>query len=210
MIASLSATLPAYAITASEAFVRLPATELSILPAATRLNMIDYYAEADSLWEAPNAMEGVSQLQEVGPTYLKVKLTPVSDLQIKVLPGKNAKQSDVIMTLYTIGSDSDDFSDGADTEIRFYDAQMQPLKTEKYFKMPDFKKFFTIPRGSITTIKELQQMLPFTTVMWTASADSDNIVGKMTFTDAISQDDLNIIRLFATPLTLRWKKGKFN
>ena len=205
----LSASPDAEAVTASEAFINMPATELSILPRTTRMGMIDYYSEADSLWKAPNAMEGISQLEEVAPSYLRVRLTPVSTMEVKVLPGRKDSE-EIVMTLYTIRSSEDEADDGADTQIRFYDAKMQVLPTEKYFRMPQFKEFFSIPRGSLTSVRELQDMLPFVTVVWHASADSDDLSGHMTFTDAVSQDDRRIIDLFVRPeVKMTWQKGSY-
>ncbi len=86
-------------LTASEVFANIPLEVLDMLRPSTRLDMLDYYSHADSLWVAPDALGGKSQLLQVAPDYLKVSVTPVSTLEIKILP---SKKGDIIMTLYTV------------------------------------------------------------------------------------------------------------
>ncbi|MDE5796892.1 MAG: DUF3256 family protein, partial [Muribaculaceae bacterium] len=64
-------------ISARRAFVELPATTLDLLPHDTRLDMLDYF-DVDSIYRAPNTMDGRSWLETVTPNYVKLVMTSVS------------------------------------------------------------------------------------------------------------------------------------
>ena len=148
-------------------------------------------------------MQGLSWLENVTPSYLKVRITPVSTLEIKILPSKKGR---LAMTIYTVGDDVQ----AQDSEIKFYDSNLVKLDTEKYLEMPRVKDFFDIPKGSATKMKEIEQMIPFPTLAFTANSDNNNIEARLTVEQYINQDDWNIAKLFVKPyITLDWKKDKY-
>ena len=190
------------AFTARKVFEDIHSSSLEILPKSTRLDMLDYW-DVDSVYKASNVMEGLSWLENVTADYLKVRITPVSTLEIKILPGKKANFA---MTVYTVGDDVQ----AQDSQIKFYDHNLTELDTEKYIKMPQVKDFFEIPKGSATKMKEIEEMIPFPTIAFTASPDNDNLEARLTVENYINQDDWNIAKLFVKPfITLEWKKDKY-
>ncbi len=201
LVAAVSASSPASAgIVARYAFVSLSSPALEILKRTTRLDMLDYW-DADSVFKASNAMEGLSWLEAAGPDYIRVRLTPVSVFEIKLLPFKNKQ---VVMTVYTVGDDRQ----AEDSRIDFYDQAMNPLDSKKFFKAPDLSNFFDIPKGSVTTMKEIKEMVPFPTVAYSASADGNNLSARLTVGEYMNIDDYNIIKLFLKPeVILEWKNG---
>lgn len=200
LILSLPGAMPALAksavsadtISARRAFVEMPATVLDLLPRSTRLDMLDFF-DVDSVYQAPNAMEGLSHLETVTPDYLKVDITPISSLQFKVL--KDNKGADVVMTIYTTGGGDE----SKDSDIRFYNSSMVELPREKILVLPQLKDFFSIPPGSVTTMKEIEQMVPFYTMEFNASPGSNDVIGKITVGEFMDPDDYNIARLFEKP-----------
>lgn len=198
----LTALLPAFlsagtlstsdTISARRAFVEMPADVLDLLNTSTRLDMLDYF-DADSIWSAPNTMEGRSELKSVTPDFIEVRLTAVSTLQIKTLPLK--KGGDVVATSYTIDSDGS----SADSRLRFFDADMSLLPSNKFFKEPQLKNFFNIPRGSLTTMKEIEQIVTFPTVRYDLSADSTTLKATLTVGEYVDADNRKIIELFMVP-----------
>lgn len=111
MVLLLAASLPCFAapaegdgseLSARGFFVRLQSPSLEILGKSTRLDMLDYW-DADSVYKATNAIGGLSWLCAVSQDYLKVQVTPVSALELKILPlGKGS----VVMSVYTVGGES--------------------------------------------------------------------------------------------------------
>lgn len=189
-------------LTAREVFANLQAPELDLLKKTTRLDMTDYW-EADSVFKAVNGLGGVSELEALTADYVKVKMTPVSTVELKLLPGKGKEK--IVACVYTVGSDTQ----AEDSQITFYDSRLQPLDAKKYFKQPDLKDFFDIPKGSATTIKEIREMVPFPTVAYSMEADSNELTARLTVEKYINVDDWNIIKLFLKPeIKAEWK-GKW-
>lgn len=188
--------------TARKVFADIHTSALELLPKSTRLDMLDYW-DVDSVYKASNVMEGLSWLENVTPTYLKVRVTPVSVLEIKILPDK---KSNLVMTIYTVGDDVQ----AQDSQIKFYDENLDEVKTDKYFELPKVKDFFEIPKGSATKMKEIEEMIPFPTMAFTANPDNDDIEARLTVEKYINEDDWNIAKLFVKPsIRFEWKKDKY-
>ncbi len=187
-------------LTASKVFADIPLEALDLIRPSARLDMIDYYEQADSLLTVQNALGGESRLEQVAPDYLKVSVTPISTLEIKLLQsGKNK----VIMTLYTVWNSG--FPAG-DTEVRFFDSNLNPLPTEKFLKAPTLKDFFNL-KGSSVTEKELQEKLPFTTILYSTGTGDTALTATFTTLEALSQEDRDLLTpLLKGPLTLQLHK----
>ncbi len=187
-------------LTASEVFVNLPVDVLDMLKRNTRLDMLDYMG-ADSVWVAPNAFQGTSQLVSVSPDFLEVRLTEVSDLKIKILPTPKGKMA---MTIYTVGAPEK----GADSDIRFFDAALKPLPTEKYFRVPDLKYFLDLPKG--TKDKEVLSHLPFPTILLDIAPGSDTLTGRLTLGPHMPCEDAEAIQPYIRPaVTWTWTGKDF-
>ena len=93
-----------------------------------------------------------------------------------------------------------------DSSIEFFDSSLRASDLKKYLPTPDLKDFFDIPKGSITSMKEIREMIPFPTVEYSASADDNNLRARLTVGEFMNTDDYNIIRLFLKPeITFVWK-----
>ncbi len=156
---------------------------------------------ADSVWVAPNAFQGTSQLVSVSPDFLEVRLTEVSDLKIKMLPTPKGKMA---MTIYTVGAPEK----GADSDIRFFDAALKPLPTEKYFRVPDLKYFLDLPKG--TKDKEVLSHLPFPTILLDIAPGSDTLTGRLTLGPHMPCEDAEAIQPYIRPaVTWTWTGKDF-
>lgn len=190
-------------LTARAVFESLQAPSLEILKRTTRLDMLDYW-DADSVYHAQNALGGFSWIENLTPYFAKIIISPVSSLEIKVLPYKKSK---IVMTVYTIG----DERQAEDSGVDFYDASLAPLDAKKYFESPDLKCFFDIPKGSLTSMKEIREMIPFPTVAYELSAQGTTLKARLTVEKYMNIDDWNIVKLFLKPeISAEWKdKYKF-
>lgn len=190
------------ALTARSVFERLQSPALEILKPTLRLDMLDYW-DADSVYRVRNALTGQSWLDAVTPDYLRVNITPVSTLEIKLLP---VKKGEIVMTIYTVGGEGQ----ARDSSVEFFDpSTLTPLPAAPYFTEPDLKVFFDIPKGSATNMKEIRDMIPFTTVEYSASPDSNDLTARMTAAEYINIDDRNIVNLFLLPQVKTSWKGKY-
>lgn len=189
-------------LTSRDVFTKINPQALELLPVSIRLDMLDYW-DVDSVYKASNVMRGLSWLENVTPDYLKVRVTSASLFEIKILPGK---KGDIVLTVYTVGNSPQ----AEDSQINFYDADLNPLDASKHFDMPDLKDFFEIPKGSLTSMKEIRQMIPFPTVAYSVSPENNDLIARLTVEEFINADDWNIIKLFLKPtIKAEWKKEKY-
>lgn len=208
-VMAIATLLPAAAapkgatLSADTVFINLPIEVVEILNRSSRMDMLDYY-RVDSIYAAPNLVGSTSRLETVTPDYLKARLTDVSTLEIKVLP--LAKGGDIAAVSYTVDSTGDQ----PDSELFFFDSEMRPLDRDKIFKMPKIKEFFKIDKGSLTSEKELVEMVKFPTVLYTLSPDGTMLTAKLTVGQYLDPDDYNIMKLFLVPaLQYRWTGKKY-
>ncbi|MDE6650284.1 MAG: DUF3256 family protein [Muribaculaceae bacterium] len=187
-------------LTASRVFAEIPLEVLDMLRPSTRLDMLDYYAQADSMLVAVDALGGSSSLQQVTDDYLKLSVTPVSTLEIKILPyGKRQ----LVMTVYTTGGDDM----AKDSEVRFFDSGMQPLPAGKFMKAPTLTDFFNL-KGSGISEKELKEKVPFIAVEYTSGPGETPLEATLTSLRVISQEERDLLTAFLIPtLTASWKKS---
>ncbi len=191
-------------LSADTVFINLPIEVVEILNRSTRMDMLDYY-RVDSIYSAPNLVGGVSKLEMVTPDYLKVHLTDVSTLEVKVLP--LGKSGDIAAVSYTVDSTGDQ----PDSELFFFDSQMRLLDRDKIAKAPKIKEFFKIDKGSLTSEKELVEMVKFPTILYSFSPDSTTLTAKLTVGKYLDPDDYNIMKLFLLPeLQYRWTGKKYD
>lgn len=211
LICALTAVLPGQAreaveadtVTAAQALVAMPAQTLDILTTSMRLDLIDYY-RADSIYRVPNAMEGLSYLRRpMTPQYLQVQVTPVTKFTIRILPRKN---DFMVATVYTIG----DSLQAADSEIRFYDAQMKELKRSKFIKLLSTEDFFDFSGVDGKTRRELLSIVPFPTVEYTFSPDGTDLKARLTVGEFLGKEDLEKITPYLRrDRLLRWDGARY-
>lgn len=190
-------------LSASKVFAELPYEVLDLLRPSTRLDMLDYYNHADSLIVVQDALGGQSRLEEVAPDYLKVSVTPISTLEIKILPYKKGQ---IIMTLYTVGAES-----GAkDTVVKFFDSALNPLVADKYLKVPDIKDFFNVKDSEIKE-SDLKDKIPFETIVYTTGPGDAPLIATLTTLTTLSKEDQELMAHSFTPsLSASWNsKYKF-
>lgn len=202
----LSATLSAVAktveagdsLTAPRVLAAIPLEVLDMLRVSARLDMIDYYEQLDSLHTVNDALGGNSRLERVAPDYLKLSVTPVSTLEIKVLP---YKKRDIVMTLYTTGGEGI----AKDTEVAFFDADLRPLPVDKFLKRPDIADFFNLKESDISE-KELKDILPFMAVEYSIGSEETPLRASLTTQEVLSEETKEILTPILKPsLTAEWK-----
>lgn len=204
LIIAVTMALPANAITAREAFVRLASPSLTLLTLDMRQDLLSYY-DADTLRQVPNALAGLSQLtRPVTDSYLKVRITPVSTLTIKILPHKN---DTIVATVYTIASPGQ----AADSQVSFYDSKMNKLSDDKYLKMAQIDEFIETPhnRQGRELKKELLSAIPYPTVEYTLTPESDDLTARLTVADYLGAETMQQLKPYLrSELVYIWKNDR--
>ncbi|MDE6254590.1 MAG: DUF3256 family protein [Muribaculaceae bacterium] len=187
---------------AKDVFVNLPLKTLDILSKSTRLDMLDYYA-ADSIYKAPNGMEGLSELEKVTPDYLSVKITPVTSMQILMLRDKRKKEP-ACLVLYTIGGEGQAY----DTDATFLGDRMEELPRDKYLEYPDILDFFNIPDKSVK--EKIEGLVPFPTIEFTANPETGVLTAKLTVGEYMGKENFEYVRKYMKPnLQYKWNGKKY-
>lgn len=192
-------------LTASEAFVSMGAETLDILSTSMRLDMLDYY-ETDSIYKVPNMMNGLSYLHRpVTKDYIKVQITPVTSLTIRVLPYKG-KGKQIAASVYTIS----DTLQAGDSDLRFYDREMKPLPRNKFIKQVSIEDFFNFEGLDRDQKRELMALIPFPTVIYTLSPDNEEMKATLTVGEYLSKEtNEKIAPYMRRERTYRWDGSKF-
>lgn len=173
---------------------------LDLLDRSQRLDLIDSYDAGRRPAMVMNQREGVSVLDTLTADYAKVTLTDSSSLQIKIFDTQ--KGGKVVMTIYTVGGEDT----AADSDVRFFtfaaDNSLLPVATKNmknFFKAPELKDFFSIPKGCATNMKEIREAIPFPTIVYVAAPGSNTVNASLTSGKYINLDDYNIFKLFELP-----------
>lgn len=190
--------------TAEYAFINMPAKTLDILTSNMRRDMIDYYILADTIREIPNTMQGLSHLvRPMTDDYLKVQITPVSTLTIRILPYKGKK---IAVSVYTVG----DTLRAADSEVRFYDRFMQEMDRNKLIDLVSTSDFLDTHGLSSDERKDLIDMVPFPTIEYTFSPDSDTLRARLTAGEFLGNETLeNLSPYLHREREFRWDGKKY-
>ena len=190
-------------ISARDAFAKMPMEYLDLIDPSTRLDMLDYF-DADSIMQAKNNMYGISRLVSVSPSFLEVKITEVSSYQIKIVRGKD---EDYVVAAYTISPDGG----VPDSSLFFFDAEMRPMETRRFIRLPGIKDFFSFTKGSDITPAYIQDVIPFPSIVYSLSPDSDTINARITSGGYIDRNEYLRIQKYLNPdgIVFRWNGKQF-
>lgn len=190
-------------ISARRAFADLTDSSLDLLPKNTRLDMLDYL-DVDSIYTATNSLGGQSRLLKVAPGYLSVRITNVSTMEFKILKMKDGRE--IVMTVYTAGEPGG----VEESEINFYDAALRQLPLNKYFPDARLSWFFDIPKGYSTSMKEIEELLPFYTIVYETNPDNDTVKARLALGDILTIEDMKLVEMFVKPeVFFNWDGKKY-
>lgn len=182
-------------LTVRGVFENLPLKNLDLLRKTTRLDMLDYY-DVDSIWQAPNGMEGFSELVKVTPRFLEVKITPVSTLAFNIL---HSTGKQLIVCLYTVGGNGQAY----DTDVTFLDGTLKELPRKKYLKYPEIEDFFNLPDKQ--TKEKILDLVPFPTIQFVCDPATGDLTATLTVGEFMSREDFDMVKTYMTPpLQYRW------
>lgn len=183
-------------ISAPEAFLRIPQQDMELLPLSVRHDLYDYM-QADSVAHLRNIFMGESWIEKMTPGYMKIHLSNASDIQIKILP--RPKALPIVITVYTVSTDSLT----ADSTVKFYDNDMNELQSRNFIKLPSPKDFYDIPPQSRLSLQNLLEIMPFYTIAYETSADTDVLSGRITCSEALTEEQRKIVDPYLRK-TIRW------
>lgn len=186
---------------AAKFFTDMPLSVMELINRNRRMDMLDYFA-ADSIYKAPNGMQGFSYLEKVEPNYLKVSLTPVSTLSIMVFP---MKTDTIYQCIYTLGSDTQ----AHDSELKFYDGSYNQLPNKKYIRLPELTDFYNLPsKDKKGVIADITQTIPFPTITYTFNPENRELSAKLTSGEIVGSYEYAKISKYLKPELIYTWNGK--
>lgn len=189
-------------ISARRAFIEMPSSVLELVSKDTRLDMLDYF-DAGSPYVAVNELHGNSQLKALTPDYAEIEVTPVSRLQIKVLPLKKGNQ--IVMAVYTTG----DSIGTRDSDIYFFDASMNPLPNEKFLKQPKLADFFG-SRNYKNNAREIKNGIPYYGVEYRLDPATTTLSAGITLDEIVSEEARKVLQPLLKPgIDYIWTGSRF-
>lgn len=188
-------------LNAYKAFMNLPDDILPVIDKSARFDMLEYFL-VDSVYKATNRLNETSYIDSLTNDCIEVAVSKASRMSLKVLSGK--KNEKIIAVIYTF------YGPAADSKLYFLDESFNVLDTERYFKEPKLKDFFSIPKGSITKTGELVDMITYPTIEYRFVPGKNDLSLSLTVGEHINQDDYNIMKLFLLPeITFEWQNGRY-
>lgn len=202
-VASLVAP-SAKAITASEAFERLDVEALTLIEPAARQQMVRDYLDENKVDTVFNALEGLSWIvPPVSNDYLQVQVSQVTKLTLRVLPSKKGQ---LVGAIYTVG----DSITAPDSQLTFYDAEMNPLKLDKILKQPKLGDFFDFSGVPDSEKKALLKKIPFPTIEYTFSPEGTDLTARLTIERYMGAEDFAKLTLYMRPeLLYHWTGSQY-
>lgn len=188
---------------AATAFSSAPRTVFPLLDTNTRLDMIDYFRNGMST-PSQNALEGKSQITELEPGYLSVRMTDSSTAQLVLL---NDGKQGVVALISTVATP------GLDSTMKFYLYDTATGKwgapaAKAYFAKPGWKEWMT-PAGK-SHQDEVEMQVPFMLVSYKYNPATGELVLTNNLSKFLDKEVYESISSYLLPqLVYSWDGGKF-
>lgn len=178
-------------------FTEMPDSIIPLLTHSNRADCVDFL-DAKMRARVTNRMDGDSELLQLTPDYLKMKLTDHTFLQMKLLPRSSGDT--IICMINTVCAEAND------SRIRFYTKKWQAINpATKLFKKPYIKDFFTAD-GSLEKILRITDIY---LVELTLSPSETTMQASYTMPAYMSRKDSTFVTKNMHPIEYRWTGKTF-
>ncbi|WP_321332859.1 DUF3256 family protein [uncultured Bacteroides sp.] len=194
--------LPAIFVKGQEAktlFVNMPDSLSPILTAVNRADCIDFL-NSKMKAQVKNKFDNMSEMTELAPDYIRMKMSDRSDWQMKLLATTDSTK--VICTVATACGPA------CDSEVRFFTTNWKELPASKFLTVPAMDDFFQVPDS---TEMDKYNRLRSQADMLLLKADFSKANDTLTFTfatvDYMEKDEAEKLKPFLrSPLVYVWQQ----
>lgn len=166
-----------------------------------RLDMIDLYNAGMSA-KIPTYTGDTVQLVTLGDTYLNLRTSKASTVQIKLI---NAGKKPLYAVITTVEGPA------PNSHIDLYESNWQPVAINKHFTPVTVTDFIALPKKMRKERPELAQKITLHTIQYNMSDDTDNIIALPSFLQTLDDETRKEIEHnFHQQITLKWKGKKWN
>lgn len=179
----------------------------SLSPLLTSVNRADFIDFLDSKMKAEvsNSFGGKSEMTELTPDYISVKMTPQSTWQMKLLSVNDSTK--VICTVSTVCAPA------CDSHINFYTTDWKELPASTYLSaLPVMKDFFVEAPDSVDIYEYQGAFRQADMLLMKADLSSKDSTLTFAFTtpDYMEKEAAEKLKPFIRrPITYKWNQGRF-
>lgn len=189
---------------AKTCFINMPDSLSPLLSSVNRADFIDFL-ESNMKAEVTNSFGGKSEMTELSPDYISVKMTSQSTWQMKLLPVNDSTK--VICTVSTVCAPA------YDSYINFYTTDWKALPASSYLSgLPVLEDFIVEAPDSVDIRKYQEARLQADMLLMKADLSSKDAALTFSFTtpDYMEKEAAEKLKPFIRrPIKSVWKEGKF-
>ena len=179
----------------------------SLSPLLTSVNRQDFgdFLESNMKAQVRNRLGNSSEMLKMTDNYLKLQLTSVSSLEMKLLAVDDSTRVICVAKTYQ--------GPVADTELAFYSTEWKKLDTQQYIQLPQKNDFFLVPvtqekKDSLDYLKKQADMY---LVKAELSEKAETVSFTYTVPDYMEKTSADALRIYLRkePLNYQWHEGTF-
>lgn len=189
-----------HAQTMSDVFTSMPDSLLSLLTAKNRHDMVDFYQNSMEA-KVRNRLNDYARLDTLTDTYLRLSLSHVSQLEMKLL--QTTDSVPLICLVRTVGAPA------RDSGVEFYNADWQRLQWLQ-LPVPKTKDYFAEAPDSVAHDLDLAQrsLDDLRLVEVTVVADAPVFTLRLS-TDEMEREEKRLARRYVRDVKYRWTGQDF-
>lgn len=185
-------------------FKNMPDSICPLLSAVNRADFIDFL-ESKMKAEVTNNFGGKSEMTELSPDYIHVKMTPQSSWQMKLLPVNDSTK--VVCVVSTVCAPA------CDSHVKFYTTDWKELPASSYLpELPVLDDFIAEASDTVDIYEyqDARRQADMLLMKAELSAKDTALVFTFTTTDYMSKEAAEKLKPFVRrPIVYIWNQGKF-
>ncbi len=185
-------------------FKNMPDSICPLLSAVNRADFIDFL-ESKMKAEVTNSFGGKSEMTELSPDYIHVKMTPQSSWQMKLLSVNDSTK--VVCVVSTVCAPA------CDSHVKFYTTDWKELPASSYLpELPVLDDFIAEASDTVDIYEyqDARRQADMLLMKAELSAKDTALVFTFTTTDYMSKEAAEKLKPFVRrPIVYIWNQGKF-
>ncbi len=194
-----------FAVKAQEAktvFVNIPDSLCPLLTSVNRADCIDFI-ESKMKAQVTNRFGGKSEMTELSPDYVSLKMSDASGWQMKLLPLNDSVK--VVCAVFTVCAPA------CDSHIRFYTTDWKELPAEEFLPSePQIDHFFTSSDSTDYDFIDARLQADMTLMKAELSKEDETLTFTLATPEYMEKEAAEKLKPFLRrSIVYTWKGGKF-
>ncbi|MBU3852756.1 MAG: DUF3256 family protein [Candidatus Paraprevotella stercoravium] len=186
-----------------DVFAHMPDTVLNLLTEYNRLDCIDFI-ENDREAKVRNRLDGFSILQRLTDNYLRLQLTASTQVEMKLLSGKDSLEYIVLAKTYAAPAKS--------SIVSFYTLDWQKLPASSFLKTPDFDAFWKQPlptdKAEADSVLSLKKKMDLRPLVASLSENDESLTFTLQPANLEKEDSIRVSKRIE-PVVYQWNRNQF-